>query len=650
MTFTMKKYLIAFVLIGILVFGLGGIPRAKADTLTDILNQVSLTEQDISTLKGQLSGMVLNGALSATQTNEAQQTLNMLASMPSSPAVSHEATGQTSVTATTPQPSSITFLGPLVYGQTSNQVTELQNWLIENDFLAAGDNTGYYGKATAAAVLAFQKANGINGDGTVVGPKTEEAIVAAGNHAPEKVGIPVITRTPVAGGTLTPRPITFCPLSIAALPTPATQIVSVGTTGFTFANIEFSAPTNCDITLNQITVVATSPVSGVIANLKIYDGTAQEGSTVASPSTANAIGPGLGISIPAGTSVTLSLEADVIGIGSGAKALGISSVSGTGVFTGTTTQLTVTSDSTYWGQGMKIAPGVCVPTYTYIMQWGTAGTGNGQFGNPYGMAINPAGNIIYISDYINNRIQEFTLSGQYITQFGGYGAGNGQFYLPEGIAFGPNGNLYVVDYGNNRIEEFTSNGQYITQWGMSGSGNGQFALPYGIAIDSSGNVYVTDSDNHRIQKFNSNGTYITQWGSLGSGNGQFILPLGVALDPSGNVYVADGAPNSRVEEFTSNGIYLNQFGGNGTGNGQFTIPSGILITTTSIYATDNWGANIDRVQVFTHAGQYFSQFGSYGTGNGQFNGPDNIIMNAMGDLYVMDSYNDRIQEFLPTGC
>ncbi len=89
----------------------------------------------------------------------------------------------------------------------------------------------------------------------------------------------------------------------------------------------------------------------------------------------------------------------------------------------------------------------------------------------------------------------------YITQWGSQGTGNGQFYDLWGIAADSSGDVYVADTLNSRIQEFSDSGTYITQWGSAGSGNGQFNGPDGIAVDGSGNVYVSDDGNTRIEKF-----------------------------------------------------------------------------------------------------------------------------------------------------
>jgi DNA-binding beta-propeller fold protein YncE len=142
-------------------------------------------------------------------------------------------------------------------------------------------------------------------------------------------------------------------------------------------------------------------------------------------------------------------------------------------------------------------------------------------------------------------------------QWGSQGSGNGQFNNPGGAAVDSAGNIYVADTGNSRIQKFDSNGNYLTKWGGTFSPpppsvpggtsqpyvpvNGQFLGPSGVAVDSAGNVYVADTGNNRIQEFDSNGNYLAQWGG-------FNQPGGVAVDSAGNVYVAD-TRNNRIEEF-----------------------------------------------------------------------------------------------------
>jgi DNA-binding beta-propeller fold protein YncE len=190
---------------------------------------------------------------------------------------------------------------------------------------------------------------------------------------------------------------------------------------------------------------------------------------------------------------------------------------------------------------------------------GSLGSGVGQLHVPAAVAIHGADNstgVLYVADSNNNRIEVFEGNGTHLNQWGSAGTGNGNFNSPVALAINSAGTtVYVLDKGNTLIQVFTSAGTFVTQWGSVGTGNGQFnfavTFPQGLAVDASGNVFVTDTGNNRIQKFSATGTYLTQFGTSGSGNGQMSNPSGVAVDSLGDVYVAD-AGNSRVQLFQPN--------------------------------------------------------------------------------------------------
>jgi len=237
--------------------------------------------------------------------------------------------------------------------------------------------------------------------------------------------------------------------------------------------------------------------------------------------------------------------------------------------------------------------------------------------------------------------------GTYLSQFGSSGSGNGQFSHPWDVAIAPNGNIYVPDPSHHRVEEFDSSGNYLSQFGSSGTGNGQFNYPYGIAIDASGNVYVADTNNNNVQKFDSSGNYLSQFGSVGTasgtGNGQFDGPYGIAIAPNGNIYVADQW-NARVQEFSSSGTYLSQFGSSGPG---IVWPASIAIDANgNIYVADY---GVGFIKKFDSNGNYLSQLGSMGSGDGQFQGPNGIAIDGSGHIYVSDVGDGRVEEFDSSG-
>lgn len=195
----------------------------------------------------------------------------------------------------------------------------------------------------------------------------------------------------------------------------------------------------------------------------------------------------------------------------------------------------------------KLAP----ETLGYVTKWGMAGTGNGYFNKPGGVAAGEVGAAIRIgvADSNNHRVQLFNSDGGYVTKWGALGSGDGQFSAPQGVAFAPDGTVYVADTGNNRVQYFDPSGAYLGKWGSLGSGPGQFSSPQGIAVDSAGQVWVSDTANHRIQKFTAEGTFLGQVGTQGADPGEFDRPRGISVSAAGVVYVAD-YENSRIQYLT----------------------------------------------------------------------------------------------------
>lgn len=244
-----------------------------------------------------------------------------------------------------------------------------------------------------------------------------------------------------------------------------------------------------------------------------------------------------------------------------------------------------------------------------LAEW--SGTAPG-FSTLLGIAVN-TGNQVYVIDSGNSRVQKFSNTGTFINTWGSSGTGNSQFANPFDIVIEQNGKSYVVDSGNNRIQKFDTDNSYLSQWGTVGTTLGQFNTPKAIDIDSSNYLYVVDSGNNRIEKFDNVGVGQTAWGSYGSGNGQFDAPTGIKVDES-LVYVVDTG-NNRVQKFSTAGVYSSKFGVYGSEDGQFVGPTNLAIDSANkLYITDTGNK---RIQVFgtasTAAGTTISQSGAVTT-------------------------------------
>jgi sugar lactone lactonase YvrE len=253
---------------------------------------------------------------------------------------------------------------------------------------------------------------------------------------------------------------------------------------------------------------------------------------------------------------------------------------------------------------------------SFVAEWGTYGTGDGQFQIPVGVAVDGAGNV-YVAESGGSRIQKFTNTGQYVTQW--------PAFHPQGIAVDADGNVYAT-VGNQGLAKFSSTGVLLAQWGVLGSGlavdhNGVIYVPQnawwtiarlstagaslptwsdsdspnGVAADANGSVFIVDTDPPKVRKLASDGTLLKTWGALGTGDGQFNEPTRAAVDASGNVYVVDYG-NNRIEYFSNDGVYEGQWGGTGSGPGQFAGPIGIAVDAEGfVYVAD---ANNNRIQKF----------------------------------------------------
>ncbi len=280
---------------------------------------------------------------------------------------------------------------------------------------------------------------------------------------------------------------------------------------------------------------------------------------------------------------------------------------------------------------------------SYSAQFGSAGSGHGQFSYPIADAVDGYGNV-WVTDYSNNRVQEFSSTGQFIATYGSAGSGHGQFTGPSGIALNQStGNVYIGDCGGTRIEELNSAGEYVRAFGSAGSEPGQMGCPHGLKVDPSGNVWVVDAEHNRIEEFSATGSFIATYGTKGSGEAQFQGPSSLAFS-GGNVYVVDTG-NDRIEELSSAGKYIRQFGAGGVGSGEFLEAADIASDPAgNLYVVD--GAS-SRVQEFSASGTFLAKFASGGSGEGQLSSPFGIAINAAGSAYVVDSGNNRIEQWTP---
>jgi tripartite motif-containing protein 71 len=280
--------------------------------------------------------------------------------------------------------------------------------------------------------------------------------------------------------------------------------------------------------------------------------------------------------------------------------------------------------------------------------WGGPGTDVGRFhfgaggGNSAaaGGGLAASGDVVYVSDTGNDRVQRFTIDGGHGAQI----VAPGVLANPRGIAVRAS-RLAVADDQHHRIVVFDTGGRMLKTVGAGpGTMPGQLNFPYGVGFDRPGRLFVADDLNHRVVRYSSapNYPYKGRWGSYGTGPGQLAYPRGLAIGPDANVYVANTG-DDRIDVFDRGGQLLRSFGASGRAAGQFDEPLGVAADASGIRAVTD--AVNGRVELLNPDGTIATVWGSPNPGPTILPDPVAAAFDGAGDLYVLDRRRDRIVVF-----
>jgi sugar lactone lactonase YvrE len=255
---------------------------------------------------------------------------------------------------------------------------------------------------------------------------------------------------------------------------------------------------------------------------------------------------------------------------------------------------------------------------------------------PHAASLDAAEANLYIADSPNHRIRKVDLATGIITTVVGSGAGGfdgdggpataAKLNDPKGVLVGPGGEIYIADSGNDRIRLVDPSGIISTLAGTGATGYGGdggpateavFNGPRSLALDGAGNLYIADDNNDRIRRIDMATRIVSTYAGTGktgyggdegpAAQADLSRPRGIAMDPAGHLYIADSM-NHRV---------------------RLVDPSGRITTVVGTgrkgYGGD--GGPATQARVFT---------------------PRGVATDVNGNLYVADTYNDRIRQVAAT--
>ena len=327
-----------------------------------------------------------------------------------------------------------------------------------------------------------------------------------------------------------------------------------------------------------------------------------------------------------------------------------------------------------------------------------------QLFSPWQIAVDSEGNV-YFAEWGTPRLRKISTSGIVTTVVGngtsGFSGDSGpatSAMIGEiwGLTIDNAGSIYISDniggddYAPDavRVRKVTPDGIIATIAGTGAPGESpdtgdggpairaQIRVAGALAVDSAGNLYI--SDYMHVRRVTPDGIITTIAGNgqtdyQGDGgpatsagfNGTYYGPA-LAVDPGDNLYLADTS-NNRIRKISRDGI-INTFAGNGIGcciagdggpatRAQFYVPTGIAVDNSgNVYIADTFNnrvRKIDQTGVITTYAGTGTPFPVSGDGgpatSARLAWPTGLRLDDSGNLYIADAGNMRVRRVSPDG-
>lgn len=276
------------------------------------------------------------------------------------------------------------------------------------------------------------------------------------------------------------------------------------------------------------------------------------------------------------------------------------------------------------------------------------GNDSNQLANPQGIYLHDD-RILYIADFSNHRIMEWTLgetSGKVVAGGNGRGNADDQLCNPSDV---------IVDTESNSLIICDRENRRIVRWSLKDSTHGETIISNidcnCLTMDANKNLYISDIDKNEVRQWRlGENESVVVAGGNGRGNrlDQLDYPSFVFVDRDFSVYVSD-YNNNRVMKWTINakeGIVVAGNQGPGDSLRHSYYPGGVIVDQWgSVYVADS---EVHRVTCWKKGaiqGQVIVGGQGEGARSNQVNRPSGLLFDKQGNLFVANFNNHRIQKF-----
>jgi sugar lactone lactonase YvrE len=216
---------------------------------------------------------------------------------------------------------------------------------------------------------------------------------------------------------------------------------------------------------------------------------------------------------------------------------------------------------------------------------------------------------------------------------------------PYGIAVDSKGSLYVADQKVGAIFVFNPETRDVDM--IKNSVHAHFVRIIGLAMDDNDRLFVSDPGLRHVIIFNKDHKaedVVTEG---------MADPGGLAIDTQNRLlYVADTELDQILVYDADTLKPVRKMGTAGhkhelTSPGDFSKPAGVAVDSEgNLYVADTWN---NRIQIFDADGHFVSTFGKAGDGPGYFSRPKGVALDSDGHVWVADGLQDRVQVFTKEG-